>query len=312
MTAFWRARLALWAGLASVAGGCQKAPVDYVTDFPYRHLAIDHTQFAEGQPAGQLEHPELTEASGMAASGRYPGVLWLHNDSGDRPRLFALDSLGRTLGVVTLAATAIDWEAIAAGPGPDSAQSYLYIGEIGDNNARYPYRVVYRLPEPDPFANDSLPKRVDTLCYRYPDGPRDAETLLLDPLTRDLLVLSKREDSVRVYRFAYPQSVTDTTVLEYQGQLPIQGVSDGAIAPSGEGILLRTYLHIFLFRRTQGEPIYQALARTPLRLPYLPNEGYEPQGEAITWDSRSQCYYTTSEEYNGQPAVLYRYCPVPR
>jgi hypothetical protein len=41
--------------------------------------------------------------------------------------------------------------------------------------------------------------------FQYPDGSRDAETLLLDPLTKDIYVISKREfEDIRVYRAPYP------------------------------------------------------------------------------------------------------------
>ena len=83
---------------------------------------------------GTIASPSVVEASGIAASWRVNGVWWVHNDSGDSARVFAIGSDGRDLGEFALSgATAVDWEDIVAGPGPAFAVSYLYLADIGDN-----------------------------------------------------------------------------------------------------------------------------------------------------------------------------------
>ena len=88
-----------------------------------------------------------------AAGSPLPGVIlvffWTHNDSGGGAWLYAFDRSGQSLGRWAVpGARANDWEDIAAGPGPKRGESYLYIGDIGDNNSRRPYVTVYRIPEP--------------------------------------------------------------------------------------------------------------------------------------------------------------------
>src|SRR5689334_14681170 len=61
----------------------------------------------------------LVELSGLAPSHRHPGVLYMHNDSGDTARFFAMSEAAVGLGEFRVqAASAVDWEDIAVGPCP--------------------------------------------------------------------------------------------------------------------------------------------------------------------------------------------------
>jgi len=262
-------------------------------------------RFTAGQEGGTLASAVQTETSGMVASRKHPGVLWLHNDSGDTARLFAVNPQGRLLATCTVTgARARDWEDIARGPGPDPNQDYLYIGDIGDNFGRYPSVTVYRIPEP-PVSLDapgqtiaSAPARA--LSFTYPDGPRDAETLFVDPATKDLYIVSKRDLLSRLYRAAYPQSETRTTPLERVGLLPVGFAVGGDISPDGRLILIRTMVSALLFIRTPGQSIAEAFKNKPITLSIR----QEPQGEAIAFDPLGKGFYTVSE---GKHPPIYYY-----
>src|SRR5207237_6184912 len=105
---------------------------------------------------------------------------------------------GTNLGTYTISgATNRDWEDIAVGPGPVNGTQYLYIGEIGDNNAAYASVAVYRVPEPT-ISDTQSPVTTSLsgavkLNFVYPDGPRDAESLFVDPATKDIWIISKRD-----------------------------------------------------------------------------------------------------------------------
>ena len=119
--------------------------------------------------------PGLPEASGLAIGRRGPDRLWTHNDSG-APELVALDRAGRVVARVTVTGAEVeDWEAVAAGSCP--AGSCLFNGDIGDNDAVRPFVTIYRLEEPAGSPPSSL--AADVVRATYPDGPRDAETLLV-------------------------------------------------------------------------------------------------------------------------------------
>src|SRR6476660_5572829 len=132
----WRAArpsLALIAAAVAVAaavGACQPPPPPAPKP-PVLEAACAHTLTAS--TVGTIASNALAETSGIAASRRASGVWWVHNDSGDRARVFAIGNDGRDLGEFDLAgAAAVDWEDIAVGPGPSAGTSSLYLADIGD------------------------------------------------------------------------------------------------------------------------------------------------------------------------------------
>ena len=276
----------------------------------------DSTRFGGPMAAGLVQFDAIREASGMVASRKNPGVLWVHNDSGDAPRLYAMTTSGAHLGVYRLdRAAAIDWEDIALGPGPEPGRDYLYVGDIGDNAAQRTFKQIYRVPEPAVSLGqaplDTTLSGTETIALRYPGGPSDAETVLIDPFTRDLYVITKRSTEVKVLRVAFPPSTTEPIEMEQTATItldPVPGASAGGqgavagdIAPSGLEVLIKTYDKVYYWRRASAAEALFALP--PQRLPYDP----EPQGEAIAWAADEGGYYTVSEETGGVPAMLYFY-----
>ncbi len=250
----------------------------------------------------------LQEVSGIVASRKFPGVLWVHNDSGDKPRIFAIDTSGQTLGSVLLAGKkAYDWEDIAIGPGPQPEVDYLYIGDIGDNFARRSFKSIFRIAEPDVAKlkeKGSLTlHQIDTIRFRFSDGPRDSETLLCDPLTKNLYVISKRENRVHVYELPFPQQTHQIFVAPKIADLPLTLLTGGGISPDGKFIILKNYVQVFLFKRSNSQSIASAFAHFPDFLPYVE----EPQGEAICFSADERGYFTISEKSRNLPLYLYFY-----
>jgi len=265
-------------------------------------------EFLSGRPMGKIQSDSLREISGIAASRRNPGVLYVHNDSGEGARIYAIDEKAQLLGVYNIeGANQRDWEDIAVGPGPDPNQQYLYIGDIGDNGARYPEVIVYRVPEPKVDAGRPFPPMTigpaDAIRLVYPDGPRDAETLLVDPLTRDLYIISKRELLPKVYRAAYPQSTTQRTKLEQVAIMPFGSFPTGGdVSPDGRRVIVRGMFNAALWDRPAGAPLWHAFSAKPAAIPVAD----EPQGEAICFDSKGRGYFTISE---GKHPCLYYFGP---
>lgn len=261
--------------------------------------------FLTGQNIGAIQQAAITEASGLVASRTFADVFWTHNDSGDTARVFAMNAQGQHLGIYNLTGTAnVDYEDIAIGPGPASGVDYLYVGDIGDNGHARSSIQVYRVAEPTVSSTQS-PVTVNlsgsqTITLVYPDGQRDAEALLVDPMNGDLYVITKDAPASRIYRAAYPQATSGTATLQFMGTLPYSGVTGGDISPNGQEILVRTHDTVRLYQRPVGGNLWDALAGTAQVLPYT----VETQGEAITFDRSGLDYYTTSE---GAAAPVYRY-----
>jgi hypothetical protein len=210
----------------------------------------------------------ITEASGLAASVRHPGVLYTHNDSGDRPRVFAVGADGRTLAELTLAgASARDWEAIATGR-DDAGRPALFVGDIGDNlHGVWPSVSVYRVTEPATLRDATVP--ATRYRFRYADGPRDAEALLVDPRTNRLYVASKEDDGAGLYQAPATLRTDRVNVLRRVAGVP-PSITDGAFSPDGRTFVLRDYLDAFVYRAPGKR---QATVRLPLQY----------QGESITY-----------------------------
>jgi len=255
-------------------------------------------EFSNRVDLGEIEQPELTEASGIVASSSNDHVLWSHNDTYCLNRIFAFNEQGTHLGIFWLDGVENrDWEDIALGPGPDANVDYIYVGEIGDNNSVHEYKYIYRLQEPVVLFNQNPVEQTiyefDTIIFQYPDGMRDAETLMLDPLTKDIYVVSKREfEDLRVYRAPYPQPVNEVIILEHVATIELSQLVAGDISVDGTEILLKNYEQIYYWERDPGVNLWEAFNYDPVILPYIP----EVQGEAICWASDSMGYYTLSEE----------------
>ena len=188
-----------------------------------------------GKQIGQIKTELIKEASGIAASRKNPGILWIHNDSGNSARLYALNIEGELIGNFKLeGANCRDWEDIAIGPGPDEKPDYLYIGDIGDNDEKYSSVIIYRVPEPVIDPNSELIKSktapAEKIELVYPDGAKDAETLMVDPSNGDIYIVTKRRLFCRVYRAAYPYSTKQKTTMNRVAVLPIALATGGDIS----------------------------------------------------------------------------------
>jgi len=257
--------------------------------------------FIEGIAMGVNTNERLEEASGLVASRRHPGMLWTHNDSGHPPELFLLDSLGKTQRTFRIKdAKNRDWEDIAFGPGPDSI-NYIYIGDIGDNNAHHAVKTIYCVEEPS-LENDGELELTGKLLIRLADKKRDTETLLIDPVSRNLYLVSKREDNVWLYEVTFPFDA-DTLIAEPVLSLPIHSVVAGDISPDGAEILLKSYNHIYYWKRLPQQSVTEALLAPPVELPYI----REPQGESIAWSVNGSGFFTLGENGKGERSNLHFY-----
>jgi hypothetical protein len=250
--------------------------------------------FAQGVSVGKLEDKEINETSGLVASRNNPRTLWIHNDSGDEARFFLISESAAHLATFYLkGATHRDWEDMAIST--ENGKNYLFLGDIGDNLATSETKVIYKVPEPIYSTQDSLVEITlhdfATIRYRYPDGNRDSECLMIDPQTNDLFVISKREENVNVYVAPYPQSTSEIITLTKVCALPFRGVVAGDISPDGKEVLLKDYKRVFYWKKENNESIGELLQKRFQNLPYI----HEPQGEAVAWKTDGTGYFTLSE-----------------
>jgi hypothetical protein len=266
--------------------------------------SVSSTLFQQGISTGVVSK-KLEEASGITASIANPGMLWVHNDSGNNAEVYLIDSTGRIQMTCTLAGIRNrDWEdiAIGNGPGADSLKSYVYVADIGDNLAQYPIKMIYRFEEPVFDAPEKVITQIETKYIVLDDGQRDTEALMIDPIHHAMYLLSKREDSVHFYKIDYP-FLKDTLVARFRTKLNFQMITAAEISPDGNEVVIKDYENIYYWKRKDHGPISKLLQTPPVSLSYK----REPQGEAICFSLNGLGLYTLSESTDGKKAEVIYY-----
>ena len=256
--------------------------------------------FGQIETLGTVAEPELTETSGIAASRRHDGVIWAHNDSRNDAAVFATGVDGAALGRFDLdGVRQLDWEDMAIGPGPDPAVDYLYIGDIGDNLAFRPEVILLRVAEPDPASGGGTITGVERFGLVYPTPGINAEALAVDPITGDVMIVSKDPTGVAVVYWAPAEELTagGLTALRQIATLDLGAEVSGAdISAAGDMIALRGYREIWVWPRFDLD-LGVTLSGTPCQAA----SPEEVQGEAIAFDPSGLGLYTISE--GSGPAV---------
>jgi hypothetical protein len=246
---------------------------------------------------GKVKPQELTEISGIAASRVDPGVLWVSND-GDSGWLYAVRTTGKLAGAVKMPTRVLDVEEIAMGVGPEPGVDYLYVGDIGDNDARRPEVLVVRLPEPALDGADRVgvdAEDIEQFRLVYPDGSHNAEAMFVDPTTGALYLITKESRGARVYEIARDALRSgERGRLEFVTDLDVDNVSAAAISPDGTLIVMRREDQGWLWSRQPGQGVVEALQAPPQSI-QVRGRRQGKNGEAITFRPDGACYYTLSE-----------------
>jgi hypothetical protein len=252
---------------------------------------------AQTRELGRIKVSQLDEVSGMAASRQNHYVFWLHND-GNSGWVFAVRATGKLASAIDCPIAVEDVEDVALGPGPIAGVDYLYLADVGDNRANRDTIQIVRFPEPD-LSNAGkqqiAPSAFEAIRFKYPDGPHDAEALLVDPTTGDLLVVTKEPGRARLYEAPAGELKHGATVgLRLAGTLRVADVSAGSISPDGKWVLLRQEANGWLWPRATGQTVAEALSREPTAVP-VRGEKQGRNGEAITFSADGARYFTVSE-----------------
>lgn len=222
----------------------------------------------------EFTDPRLTEISGMAPSTLHPGVMWVHNDSGDEAKLYALRlSDCSIVGELTLrGVSARDFEGMAAGV-DSQGRSVLWVGDIGDNRDSWTDVSIYRVREPKKLSErlDNASGKVQQFRFTYEDRPHNAEAILADPTSQQIWIVTKQLASGSIYALPKKMKKSGVNIAKKIG--PASGlITDGAMKPDGTGFVLRDYFDAQFF---DGRP--KGVLAEETELPA------QPQGEAIAW-----------------------------
>lgn len=234
-------------------------------------------------PAIKPLQPLVNEISGIADSKQNNGLLWAEEDSGHPPQLYLIDRAAVVVKTVYInGATNRDWEDMTL------AGSTLYIAETGDNLLAYTDYLFYSFPEPSKTA-DTV-RDIATIRFRYPDGSHDAEAFLVEASTNQLYIITKQDNPSRIYKLSPPFTSMNTATLV--GTLPYTEVVSAAQSDSGREVFVKTYDHLYYYKRSEGESLVQCLQHSFIKQPLQ----QEPQGEAVCFALDNSGFFTLSEK----------------
>jgi hypothetical protein len=258
----------------------------------------------------RIRHEPISEVSGMVKSRRYPDVYWVHNDSDDIPRLFALDKQGKVIISDYLApsyygekpetdkkswrghnihlASNIDWEDIAID------EDFLYISDMGNNGNVRRDLGVYVLFEPNPKGVFET-RILKYMPIVYPEQKQfpanqwhfDSEALFISEGKLYFLTKHRKqgkfdefESGTNLYRLDTEFTDQANILQKVDSNDNIAVVTGADLSPDGSKLAILTYIGIWIFDRPeQGDQWLQQKSRL-LKL----DPEVTQKVEAICWD----------------------------
>lgn len=155
--------------------------------------------------------PNLYEASGISFLSDLSSV-YLHNDSGDGPFVYQLNTDGSLAGISSLGTDAVDWEDICQAP-----NGLLYLGDFGNNRGRRKDLKIY--------CYTPATGAVDSIGFTYPGqngqgrtiaGNYDCEAMVW--FQNDLHLFTKAQPGLRKKYWSYHFRLPSTPG-QYQAEL---------------------------------------------------------------------------------------------
>lgn len=254
-----------------------------------------------------IRSKDLTEASGIASSRCQSDVLWTHNDSGDNAFIFAISTRGEMLGTWRVQnANNVDWEDIATYK--DSVgKCWIYIGEIGDNRLKQPNHKVYRVPEPlvvkaenvSTRKNSAVTEAADAVEFYYPDHDQDAETLMVQPGTGNIYVVTKHVSGpAGVYKLKPDFSQGKPQKAEMIAEISVPTIPNGLltggdISPDGRHVIICDYTQAYEYALPDNAAAFDDIWK---QQPVAVDLGRRENGEAISYSTDGTSIFATSEK----------------
>ncbi len=255
---------------------------------------------------GTIKSGDITESSGIAASRCQSNVFWTHNDSDEGPYIYALNSAGDNLGVWKVqGADNKDWEDIATLK-DKTGKCFVYIGDIGDNELQFGDHAIYRIPEPIIKASDAKSDRktpltsepTEAVRYKYPDMKQNAETMMVQPMTGSIYVLTKRiAGPSGVYRIKPDFGNTETQKAQIIAEVSVPSIPNGLltggdISPDGKHVILCDYTQGYELTLPENASTFDEIW---VQKPEVVDLGERKQGEAVCYSVDGSSVFATSE-----------------
>ncbi|MEO8669727.1 MAG: hypothetical protein ABI411_00355 [Tahibacter sp.] len=258
---------------------------------------------------GLVHDTRLAEISGMTRSMRRDDRYWVHNDSGNRGDMFAIDEQGSVRAKVHIAGVKklVDPEDIAAFE--LDGRSYLLLADTGDNGGVRKNAEILILEEP---STDATPAQSVTevvpawrVHFHYSDTPHDVEAVAVDVQAAEIVLLTKRTDPPELWTLPLRPGDDREQIAERRASLRLPTSTQSAeglpklsptglvIAPDGSCAYVLTYREVWRYARLPGQSWPEAFQHVPTVLPFA----FVPQAEAIAITRDGQALRITGEHW---------------
>lgn len=276
------------------------------------------SRWSSAEYAGAFTDPDLAEVSGLAASRAHDGIYWAHNDGDNEPMLVAIRADGSRVASLRVAgANNVDWEDI------DSfeldGRHYLLVADTGDNGGIRKTLNLLVIEEPSRLRDGDTLRPAWTIAFRWPDGARDCEATAVDPVSGEVLLVSKKRVPPELFSLPLrPAEGLQTARLlatlpgiaqPREADLrrnPVYGryrsqVSGADLSPNGRVLAVLNYHSVYLYVRPTGQDWARALQEKPgqLSFPWL------PQAEGVAFSAAGDSLLIASEQ-RPAPLLIFR------
>ena len=266
---------------------------------------------------GKLEDSNIREASGLARSQRQDNVFWVINDNGAKEWVHAINPRGKRVGEFDLKKSDnVDWEDLASFS--IDGKPYLLVADIGDNDAKYKSRTLYVVEEPVAARNEKA-RVAWRVKFRYPDGPRDAESAAVDIENRRALLLTKRDIPPVLYEVPLQPDDDKKITARWLGtitSLPPPSRQDVEFAPKTKdwhwqpvgmdisadnlAAVILTYRAVYYYTRQPEQDWFDALNTRPVRV----SLGNFKNAEAIAFGNDTRTVVVTGENKHSRVLLI--------
>ena len=252
-----------------------------------------------------VQDPQILEASGLAICRTMENAVWMHNDSGDTPRLFLVGLDGATIGIVNVkGVTANDWEDVCSFE--INGQSWLLVGDIGDNahqrSVKSPACQLLLLKEPTLKVSESGTKVTEvsidvtrTVEFQFPDGPHDCESLAVDTINNTILLVTKSAPN-KCAMYSLPLTLTGgKETLKAEHVTPISATFATAMDLSTDGrrlAIVNMWGGVMLTRKDAQKDSWADASMNGLTTLSLPKR---KQGESVCFATDGNSLLLNSE-----------------
>lgn len=213
----------------------------------------------------------LKETSGLETA-ESPEFFWTHNDGGDGPRFYKMDTLGNLLKTVTITNVLnIDIEDVAQ----DEHQNF-YLADIGNNSNNRRNLRIYKISNPNNAANDSVMAEIIHIVYPNqasfpPDEAHlnfDAEAIVY--LDSSLYLFSKNRTvpfTGYTYLYKIPSvagTYTATLIDSFRTGVGFKEqfwITAADLSPDGKRLALLSSDKMFVFTEFTGDRFFDGKAK---------------------------------------------------